>query len=127
MENSWNWIAAHWGTWVISGAFGFAGGMLGGTFKWFYPSRMDWSESRTRRAQAKIDSKVLTAISDYDLWKSSRPMTGAGIPAVRAEEIAEAISLDLDSVADGLERLGQRGLVRKSESSVPPYWWHVPR
>ncbi len=67
---------------VVSGSAGFVGGLVGGTFKWFFPSRKDWSENRKAKSDQKIDSKVLGTISNYKLWTGARPMTGAGIPVV---------------------------------------------
>jgi hypothetical protein len=119
MTNIWNW--------VVSGSAGFVGGLLGGTFKWFFPSRRDWNENRKAKADQKVDSKVLGAIGDYKLWTGARPMTGAGIPVIQAQEIAEVLNLDLDTVADSLERLRFHGRVSKDDDCVPPNWWHRPQ
>ena len=83
------------------------------------PSRTEWNERRKQKVEAKVDSRVLAAISNYELWTGQRPITGAGIPVVQAQEIAEALNFDLDTVADSLERLRWRSLIHKDDGTVP--------
>jgi|GEM_PF-5910529 len=106
------------------------GALIAGIFLWFFPNRKDWAEDRKARREAKIDTQVLRAISDFTLWKGPRGMTGAGIPAVRSAEIADVLRLDNDAVADSLERLYEQGKVRKEGGTLDdpsPMWHFAPR
>jgi len=84
---------------------------------------------RKRRREAQLDVKVIRAMEDRSLWRSSRPMTGAGVIAMRSAEIAEVLSADCDAVADSLERLESRGRVRNAGGTLdnPAPYWHVLR
>jgi hypothetical protein len=116
--------------WLISGAFGFLGGLAAGAFKWFYPSRKEWRENRRAKRESKIDIMVLAAISNFTLWKGARPITGAGVPGVRGWEIADQLRLNRDVVADSLERLLVQGKVRKEGGTLDdpsPIWHYAPR
>ena len=88
MSNTWNWIFLHWENWAVSGAFGFMGGVLGGTFKWFYPSRKEWKEERKAKADKKLESEILALLSDHQIWKSAN--------------IAGRLSRDHESVVEAL-------------------------
>jgi hypothetical protein len=106
------------------------GTVAGGVFAWFFPNRKEWTETRNVKRDGKTDSRVLEAIGNYGLWTGPRPLTGAGIPAVQAHEMAEHLNLGLGAVADTLERLSLRGLVNKESGGLGnpiPSWNHVPR
>ena len=96
MINIWNLL--------ISGATGFAGGLIGGTFKWFFPSQKDWKESRKAKAEAKIDAKVFAEIRSLGEKNSSIFVT---------EQIAERLKITVDEAADSLERLENIGRVQR--------------
>jgi hypothetical protein len=129
LPDIWGWVDAHWKSWgiyaVILGVSNFV--------TWILARRKDWNEwraSRQAKADRKIDAQVLQAIGNPTLWGNQRPMTGSGIPYVRAAEIAEHLSLDSDTVSDSLERLEQRGRVERSGgnySDPSPTWRIVPR
>jgi hypothetical protein len=106
------------------------GALLAGIMLWFFPNRKDWTESRRARREARVDARVLRAISDFGLWTGSRPMTGAGVPAVRTSEVATETHLEHDVVADSLERLYYQGKVRKEDGTLDdpsPIWHFAPR
>jgi hypothetical protein len=122
MTNVWN-LASHLAAAGI-GAF------LAGVFLWFFPNRKEWIDARRKRREAKIDARVLAAISNYELWNGACPMTGAGVPVVRSAEIAEYLHIDRDVAADSLERLLYWGKVRKESGTLDdpsPTWHHAPR
>jgi hypothetical protein len=127
MEHLWRYFLAHWAiplaSWVL-------GTTTGGVFVWFYPNRKEWREEREGSKEKRIDSRVLKAIGDYGLWKGARTMTGAGIPGVRAYEIAEQLDVELEEVANSLSRLELRGMVSMGDGNMNdprPRWFHVPR
>lgn len=108
MSETLKWVVAHWASWAISGAFGFVGGLLGGTFKWFYPSRREWKEEQRERTANKVDSRVLEALTDPSVPRSSRGMAGAGAPLNRVSEIAAHLQLEYEDVHASLLRLQSR-------------------
>jgi len=126
MDNPWPFFISHWTqivAWIIGNA-------TGGIFVWLYPNRKEWREERKVKAEREIDSRVIEALGDFDLWKGPRPMTGAGILAVKSDEIAEHLRLSQDDVADSLERLEARGRATHSGGSLndpAPWWFVVPR
>jgi hypothetical protein len=127
MDSIWQWVTGHLAQWAIPGGIGI---FIGAAFKWFYPSRKEWLEARQLNRNRKTDIRVLGAIADQSLWKGARGMTGAGIFAVRAAEIAQHLNLDLDHVADSLERLYLKGKVSKVTGTLDdpsPIWLFVPR
>jgi len=63
MTNVWN-LASHLAAAGI-GAF------LAGVFLWFFPNRKEWIDARRKRREAKIDARVLAAISNYELWNGA--------------------------------------------------------
>ena len=126
MTQLWHLIVAHWKDWGVPTI----AAALGGVFVWFFPNRKEWRQARKERAASKIDSLVLGAISDFSLWKGPRAMTGAGVPAVRASEIAQILHVDYDTVADSLERLYVQGRVNRENGTLDdpsPTWLFVPR
>jgi hypothetical protein len=75
------------------------------------------------------DTRVMKALEDRTLWKGSRPMTGSGDMAVRADELAEYLGLHLDDVNESLARLEQNSRVRNARGhlSDPTPRWHTAR
>ena len=126
MANLWHWIALNWGPLGI-------GTCIGGAFSlfvWFIPNRKEWKVERQEKAEKRLDSKVLNALADQSLWKGPRPMTGAGILAVRSAEIAQHLKMDNNLVADSLERLADQGRASNQGGTLDnpsPYWLFVPR
>lgn len=118
--------------------------VVGGVVIWTYKARKARAdalaaESLRRREEAvalqvssavSVDKEVLQALANTDLWKGPRPMTGGGVPAVRAAEIATHLRLQVDLVADSLERLENDGKVREHGGTLDnpaPYWTIVRR
>jgi hypothetical protein len=127
-ENLFHWCTVHWKTIttisaiivaVVSAVVG-AGTHLNAWLR-------DWRESRRHKGNEKLDSKVLEALQDPNLPRSSRGTTGGGDPLTRSAEIAKALSVDQEAVNDSLERLEARGRVRNaggsSEDRSPT--WHI--
>ncbi len=86
--------------------------------------------SLAKRNEVEIRSEILKALSDNSLWPGPRAMTGGGYPAVRAAELAEYLSMDLDTVADHLEYLEGRGRVNRNSGTFDnhaPQWNVIPR
>lgn len=129
MQDIWHWLADHWKSWGIYAI------LLGGSnfVTWIFARRKDlneWKASRQAKADKKIDAQVLQAIGNPTIWGHQRPMTGSGIPYVRAAEIAEHLSIDRSVVSDSLERLEQCGRVEHSGGNLSdptPIWRIVPR
>lgn len=95
------------------------------TATWIVARRREWKEARRVKFERKIDSKVLEALGNPSQSTQPRPMTGTGIPLVRAAEIAEQLSLNLEAVGDSLERLEARSRVVRSGGTFDnpaPYW-----
>lgn len=127
MENFGHRFIAHIVNWGIPAGIG---AIFGATFKWFYASRTEWLESRREKAERKVDSRVLEAIGNRTPWKGPRPQTGAGMWAVKSDEIAKILKINQDAVADSLERLGRAGKVRRDKGTLSdpaPWWFLTPR
>lgn len=106
---------------LISGSAGFVGGVIGGTFKWFFPSFKDVREGRQTRVEAKIDAKVLTMM---------KSIFDQGSMLYGSHEIAGMMSMDAEKVADSLERLESRGRMRRfagTNDDPSPSWDYIPR
>ena len=100
------------------------------TGAWVLARRTEWNEARRVKANSAVDSQVFRALQNRDLWGASRPTTGAGDRLVRSAEIAEALSLDCDVVAESLERLEAKGRVRNAGGTLDnpaPYWFALHR
>jgi len=84
-----------------------------GTFKWFFPSRKDWAESRKAKRESKIDAKVLGAL---------RTLCEGNSTIYGAEDVANRLTMTLDDTADSFERLESIGRVQRYAigSSDPP-------
>jgi hypothetical protein len=117
-----NWIVLHWASWVVSGVFGFLGGLLGGTFKWFYPSRKEWREEQRGKAAKKLDTCVLEALGDPSVPRSSQGMTGGGMPLNRVSELSTHLNRGYDAVHESLNRLQSQGRARVDKGQ----WFRIP-
>jgi len=110
--------------WIVPGGIGaVVGSAATEMFRWFYPSHKDWRAVRQAKAEKAIDKLVMQALEDRSLWKGPRPMTGGGDYAVRAEELAEVLTITEEDSADCLERLENRGRVRNAGGGQ----WHSTR
>lgn len=121
MKGHVQWIVDQWKQWgvtaIIVGATN--------TITWLFARRKEWRAARQARAERKIDAQILEILGKPDLWGYQRPLTGAGIPLVRAAELAQQLALDLEAVGDSLERLESRGRVLRTQGTMDnlaPYW-----
>jgi hypothetical protein len=97
---------------------------------WFLARRSEWKEARRAKADSALDSQVFRALQNRDLWGASRPVIGAGDRLVRSAEIADALSLECDAVADSLERLESKGRVKNvggTNDDPSPLWFALHR
>ena len=117
------WCIDHWKSWGIKGIVGSAVAVC----TWFLARRKEWKEARRAKADSLVDSKVIRALQNRDLWPPPPVWTVAGDLCVRAAEIAEVLSLDCDAVTDSLERLEARGRVRNAGGTLnnPAPCWHI--
>jgi hypothetical protein len=125
-RNILRWCIDHWKGWSIPTIVGSA--VTAAT--WILARRREWKETRRAKAESAVDSRVLGALQDRNLWALPRPFTGAGDMLVRTAEIAEALSLDCDVVIDSLQRLEAQGRVRNAGGTLhnpAPYWHAVHR
>lgn len=76
-----------------------------------------------------IGEWVMKALEDKTLWKGQRPEIGSGDAAVRADELAEYLTMHVDDVNEALERLEQKGRVANmgGHLSDPTPRWHTTR
>src|SRR5580765_6797417 len=88
------WTVEHWKAWSIPAVIGTIVSVIG----WSRARRKEWKESKQARTESEVDSQVLGALGNPNLWPMPRPITGAGVPVVRASEVAEHLSLDTDTV-----------------------------
>jgi predicted Rossmann fold nucleotide-binding protein DprA/Smf involved in DNA uptake len=72
-------------------------------------------KDRRERDQAEADKRndrlVIQALEDRAQWTGPRPMTTNGDLCVRADELADALSIDVEAIFDSLKRLEARGRV----------------
>src|SRR2546425_5786522 len=117
------WCIDHWKSWGIPTMVG----SVVATGTWLLARRKEWNEARRAKAERAVDAQVIRTLQNRDLWDSRRGMTGAGDPLVRSAELAEALSLDCDTVIDSLERLEARGRVRNAGGTLdnPAPYWHI--
>lgn len=111
------WCIDHWKAWGIPTIVT----SIVGAGTWLLARRKDWNDKRRANAERDLDSKVLQALQNRNLWDSRRGMTGAGDPLVRSAELAQSLSLDCDTVCDSLERLEAR-----AECGMPAEPWIIP-
>lgn len=97
------------------------------TITWMLARRREWVAARKDKAERKIDALVHQSLQNREFWKGPRPITGSGDFAVRTTELAEALKLENDTVADSLERLEWQGKVRNSGGTLdnPSPYWHI--
>jgi hypothetical protein len=122
MTNLLHWLVSSWKSLAVSGVFGFLGGIVGGTFKWFVPSYKAWKEGRQTKAAKKLDALVLVALTDPSVTRSSKGMTGAGAPLNRVGEIAAHLKREYEEVHESLVRLHMHDRVRESDG----VWFRIP-
>ena len=125
-ENLFRWGIERWQSWGIPTIVA----SITASVTWFIARRSEWKEARRVKADNAVDSQVLRALQNRDLWGGARPVTGAGDRLVRSAEIAETLSLDCDAVADSLERLEAKGRVRNAGGTLDnpaPFWFALHR
>ena len=106
MANIWHWLSTNWGPLGIGAGVGYCLGAVFNVFKWRYSSWADWKSERQERAPKKIDSKVLQI------------MRGFNDSCIRSSsEIARAVSMKADDVADSLKRLESSKLLKSYEGT----------
>jgi hypothetical protein len=119
-ENFWHWLVVNWSPLGIGAVLGGCVGFGFNVFKWFVPSRADLMRGRIEAERKELDDNVFGSLLDSDLRRSSRGMTGGGMPLTLASEIANHLRIDLEDVEDSLMRLEGRGRVKKQRQ-----WWFV--
>jgi hypothetical protein len=112
MSAAWSWVIQHWK------AFGITVPATLGGLVWFYTKCRAQHDKR-------LDARVLEVLGNHG-WSRNRPFTGGGENCVRAAEIGDLLHLNLDVVADSLERMESKGRVLRTDD-VPPYWFVVRR
>jgi len=125
-ENLFRWGIERWQSWGIPTVVASIAALV----TWFLARRTELKEARRVKADSAVDSQVFRALQNRDLWGASRPMTGAGDRLVRSAELAEALSLDCEVVADSLERLEAKGRVKNEGGTLDnpaPYWFALHR
>ena len=83
-----------------------------------------------KRKESNIDEEIIAALGNPAQWKGPRPTTGAGYPAVDADELAEALSVKKEVVLQRLQALEAAGRVKRGAESFShpaPRWWVVPQ
>jgi hypothetical protein len=116
-------LAEHWKSLGITSIVAAAAS----TITWILARRKEWVAARKEKTERKIDAQILQSLQNRDLWKGPRPVTGSGDFAVRTAELADALKLENDTVADSLERLKWRGKVRNAGGTLdnPSPYWHI--
>lgn len=89
-------------------------------------ARAQLREATRKRRRAKrrklADTSVLEALSSSRDWAGpGHPMTGAGVIAVEADEVAEHLGIQLSVVRSSLRRLRDEEKVTQSEGTS--YWF----
>lgn len=122
-EHFLRWCIDHWKAWGIPAIVT----SVVGAGTWLLARRKEWNETRRANAERDLDSQVLQALQNRGLWDTRRGMTGAGDPLVRSAELAQALSLDCETISDSLERLEARGRVRNAGGTLdnPAPYWHI--
>lgn len=120
IENLWHWLVVNWSPLGIGAILGGCVGFGFNVFKWFVPSRADLMRGKRETERKDFGGEVFGALLDEDLPRSSRGMTGRGMPLTLASEIANDLEVELENVEDSLRRLEDRGRVRKERQ-----WWFV--
>jgi hypothetical protein len=75
------------------------------------------------------DTRVMEALENRSIWDGSRPMTGGGDVAVKADELAVFLALPDDAVHASLDRLEAKGRVVNAGGNLsdPRSRWHTTR
>jgi hypothetical protein len=123
MGSLWHWIVRSWASLGIGSLFGAGVVKAFETFKWFYPSRADFRTERQKKKEELLDVRVLAALSDPNMERQSRGMSGAGFPLSRVSDIATHLQENRDDVFSSLSRLEQR---KRVTSSRDKYWFPLP-
>lgn len=125
IRHLWIWGLSHWKSWGIAGVFATASAAL----TWAIATRKEWNEARKAKSNKTIDVRVMEALEDRSLWTGPRPMTGGGDMAVRADELAAALSLKKEAIWECLERLEAHGRVVNIGGHLadPTPRWHSSR
>lgn len=133
------WNVQHWKLWGIPSI----AVAVAGALKWIYDirkARADALAAETVRKREQIalqeiqrnsqqehsivDARIIEALANEASWGKS-PMTGAGDRLLRVNEIAQALSLREDVVADSLERLEAERKAKRHGGTLDnpaPYW-----
>jgi hypothetical protein len=121
-----HWCVVHWGR--IAAVIAILGG-IGGFITWVRPLLKEFLQWRREKNHKKVDSRVMWALESRSFWTGPRPRTGAGDAALRADELAGVLSLSVDTVNNGLERLEVAGRVRNAGGNLsdPTPRWHTLR
>lgn len=117
------WFLDHWKNWGIP-TVAFVGSVVGAA-TWLRARWKEREEARRAKAESAVDSRVIQALQNRNLWSSHRGFTGAGDLLVRSAELAEALELDCDAVTDSLKRLEAQGRVRNAGGTMnnpAPNW-----
>jgi hypothetical protein len=116
MGNLWHSFILHWRVWALSGVAWLFGTFVGAAFKWRYGSYKEWNAERKEKRERAVDSRVIQAMKNFDLWKTA--------------EMAKYLKLERDAVVESLERLEMRGRVKRAAGSLndpAPWWFILPR
>ena len=116
--------------WALSGVAWLFGTFVGAAFKWRYGSYKEWSAELKEKREQAVDSRVIQAMKNFDLWKGTRPLVGGGGIPVKTAEMAKYLKLERDAVVESLERLEMRGRVKRAAGSLndpAPWWFILPR
>jgi hypothetical protein len=122
MANLWHWLIANWGPLGIGTGIGVFFSAAFSLFKWKYPSGAEWSRAKQEQKVRDLDAKVLQSLASNKMPRSSRGMTGAGLPISRPAEIAAYLEVDRDAVEESLSRLEMRNRAATDHGD----WWPLP-
>jgi hypothetical protein len=122
MTNVWNWIVVNWGPLGIGTGIGAALTGIFNLLKWKYPSGTEWKRARLDLKNKALDARIIQALYEHGNWRSSRGMTGAGMPLTRISELAIHLNVDRDAVEESLSRLEVRRRVGTSHGD----WFPIP-
>jgi hypothetical protein len=136
---AWPWIVQHWQLWGIPSIAVAALGALKRIYD-LRKARADALTAETVRKREQIalqeiqrnsqqehsivDARIIEALANGASWGKG-PITGAGDRLLRVNEIAQALSLREDVVADSLERLETERKVKQHGGNLDnpaPYW-----
>jgi hypothetical protein len=118
-----HWFVEQWNKWGVTAIVAGAASAV----TWTIAQHKEWKESRRIKREKKNDTRVRQAMENPNLWPQLRPLTGAGVPLIRAAELANHLNLNLEVVGDSLERLEGKGRVVRTQGTLdnPANYWHV--